>query len=316
MSVVLKKRGQQVLHSLINKPGYTLMRVFARFSSLRLLVPYLRGWISGTRVPSETSAQGLNTESTFFPDVDAEAVIAELETNGVAFGLKLPDEIVGAINRYAEHSICYADRDPAAGFHVNERAQAEEAMGKKVLVAQYFNTTSSCSEITRLSQDPVLIRIAQGFLRSTPTFVGANLWWTFPVDASKEDRDRHAHLFHRDVDDFRFFKFFFYLTDVDAGDGAHICVLGSQGRPPVRSLLDRWNIRRYSDEEVCQQFAPEQIVEICGKSGDGFAEDTWCIHKGQTPVKMPRLLLQLQFSLFDYGAMHDRRDDQLLQKLA
>lgn len=242
-----------------------------------------------------------------FPDINIDRIVEDLEESGVAFGLKLPTSLLSAINDYAEKSTCYADRNPRAGFKVNERDRAEEALGKKILVAQYFNTLSECKEIANLVRDPVLNQIAHNYLQSPPTFVGANLWWTFPVDASQEDRDRHAHLFHRDVDDFKFFKFFFYLTDVEASDGAHVCVMGSQGNPPTRHFLDRWNIRRYSDEEIEQQYSPEKIREICAQAGEGFAEDTWCIHKGQTPVRKPRLLLQLQFSLFDYGAMHDRR---------
>jgi hypothetical protein len=75
-------------------------------------------------------------------------------------------------------------------------------------------------------------------------------------------------LFHRDVDDFSFVKFFFYLTNVGASDGPHVCVLGSHRRAPVLSWRDRLTLRRYTDE------------------------DTTCVHKGTTPTGNPRLLLQ------------------------
>jgi hypothetical protein len=149
-----------------------------------------------------------------------------------------------------------------------------------------------------------------------PTFVGANLWWTFPVKALESDRERHAHLFHRDVDDFRFFKYFFYLTDVEPGEGAHVCVVASHREPPVFRRGDRWNIRRYSDEEIARHYPAARIVEICGPSGTGFAENTMCVHKGRTPVSRPRLLLQLQYALFDYGVVHDRRDASELQRVS
>jgi hypothetical protein len=291
------------------------MRAFGRFSTLRFLMPKLRGWVVPQNARGKFMPQDSVFEETMFPDTNIDEMVESLKKDGVAFGLKLPENVVSALKAHADKSICYADRNVAAGFNVSNREQAEEALGKKILVAQYFNTVSECNEIVQLARDPVLNRIAHSYLRSAPTFVGANLWWTFPVDALKEDRDRHAHLFHRDVDDFKFFKFFFYLTDVDAGDGTHICVMGSQGRPPTKHFLDRWNIRRYSDEEIEQEYAPNQIREICGQAGDGFAEDTWCIHKGRTPERMPRLLLQFQFALFDYGAMHDRREERLLHNL-
>jgi hypothetical protein len=166
-----------------------------------------------------------------------------------------------------------------------------------------------------LVTDPVLQWIAGRYLESMPKFVGANLWWTFPVVPLERDRDLHAHLFHRDVDDFRFFKFFFYLTPVEPGDGAHVCVLSSHVKPPRSEPGDPWNLRRYSDQEIAGTFAAENILEICGPAGTGFAENTLCIHKGLTPTDQPRLLLQLQFALFDYGVMHDRRDPTSLRMI-
>jgi hypothetical protein len=79
---------------------------------------------------------------------------------------------------------------------------------------------------------------------------------------------------------------------------------------------DRWNIRRYSDDEVARCFTPDQVAEICGPAGTGFAENTLCVHKGLTPTREPRLLLQLQYALFDYGVMHDRREASALQMVA
>lgn len=142
--------------------------------------------------------------------------------------------------------------------------------GKPILVAQYFNTSTDCPAVSRLLQDPFLELIATRYLGSLPTLVGTNLWWTFPVKASEADRSRHAHLFHRDVDDFRFFKIFFYITDVERGDGAHVCVVGSQAQPPIRKPGDRWNIRRYTDEEISSEHPANRVVEICAPAGTEF----------------------------------------------
>ena len=88
-----------------------------------------------------------------------------------------------------------------------------------------------------------------------------------------------------------------------------------QWRPPLLRRGDRWNLRRYSDAEVQGHYPPEQIVEVCGPAGTGFAENTLCVHKGMTPTRQPRLLLQLQYALFDYGAMHDRREPAALRMI-
>lgn len=293
-------------------PGYTLMRGVARFQAARAAVTAGRRALHAARLRRTLDACEAEIGRTAFGNLDRESFVKTLKNEGAAFGLRLPDDVVEAILGYAHQTPCYADRDATKGFALERRAQAERRLGKPILLAQYFNAAQDCPAIARLAQDPLLHWIAGRYLGSVPRLVGVNLWWTFPVNASEEDRDRHAHLFHRDVDDFRFFKFFFYLTDVEPGDGAHVCVLGSHQRPPARSFADRWLIRRYSDSEVRATYPAEAIHEICGPAGTGFAENTLCIHKGQTPVHAPRLLLQIQFALFDYGAMHDRREaDQL-----
>ena len=231
-------------------------------------------------------------------------------------GLKLPTSMVEEIRAFAERRTCYADRDVGHGFRLEQRNQAEKYLQKPILLAQYYNTAENCESIARLTNDPVLLAIAGRYLQSIPTLVGVNLWWTFAVNAREEDRDRHAHLFHRDMDDFRFFKFFFYLTDVQAGEGAHVCVESSHRSPPRMQLGDRWRIRRYSDAEVEHQYSAADILEICGPAGTGFAENTLCIHKGRTPISDNRLMFQLQFALFDYGNMHDRRPESSFASIA
>lgn len=308
-------RAQRVLKSFRSNPGYTLMRGVARFLTVRQLVAISRRAFTTKKKNEYLAACESRMAETQFPKIDRSSFVSELRRNGAAFGLKLPAQTVEAIHRYAENAPCYADRVPSQGFMHNRRSEADAALGKPILVAQYFNSTIACPDIGRLVADPVLQAIACEYLESAPTFVGANLWWTFPVNALEADREQHAHLFHRDVDDFRFFKFFFYLTDVVAGDGGHVCVIGSHHRPPQVRFGDRWNIRRYTDKEIGDQYSVNDIQEICGPAGTGFAENTLCVHKGRTPTTHPRLLLQLQFALFDYGAMHDRRNSAQLRQM-
>jgi hypothetical protein len=119
-------------------------------------------------------------------------------------------------------------------------------------------------------------------------------------------------MFHYDLDDFKFIKFFFYLTDVDAGSGPHVAVRTSHLRRRVARFGDRLKVRRYSDDEVIGLYGRDQIVSITGPAGMGFAEDTICIHKGQTPVSRERLILQFQYALNDWGNQHDERDESEL----
>lgn len=307
---------RSALRALQERPSYTLMRSVARFAAVR------RGVVGARRMAQAKALRRYledcesRMSSSIFSGLDLGKFVSELEVNGVALGLRLPQSMVDEISDFSSRNPCYADRDISRGFMLERRSQAEQELRKPILLAQYFNTEEQCSAIGQLMRDPVLQAVAGHYLKSVPTLVGVNLWWTFAVDALAEDRDRHAHLFHRDVDDFRFFKFFFYLTDVPPGEGAHICVESSHRDPPTIRASDRWLLRRYSDSEIEQKYSARKILEICGPSGTGFAENTLCIHKGRTPTSKNRLTLHLQFALFDYGVTHDRCDPSALSLIA
>lgn len=307
---------QTLSRGLKTQPRYTFMRALARFAAVRGAVAGARALWQQAEMRRYLAECEAAMGSSLFPGLDRTAFVRQLRANGVALGLTLPEDMVREIRTYADRTPSFADRMNDRGIHPGERERAEERLGKPILVAQYFNSGTGCAAIDRLARDPALRWIAASYLGSLPVFVGSNLWWTYPVDARPEDRDLHAHLFHRDVDDFRFFKFFFYLTDVQPGEGAHVLVRGSHRRPPAtRGAMDRWNIRRYGDDEIARTYAAEDVLEITGPAGTGFAENTLCVHKGRTPRTSARLLLQLQFALFDYGNMHDERDPAQLSFL-
>lgn len=307
---------KNILASLRTQPSYTLMRGVARFAAIRRLTSLTRSLLHRSKARNFIAECESRMGETLFPDLDRHDFVRRLKDDGVAFGLRLPDSLVKEIQEFADQENCYADRNPAHGYPLSKSADAEALLGKPILVAQYYNVVKDCPAVAGLLRDPVLQWIACQYLESAPTFVGANLWWTFPVNPLKEDKDRHAHLFHRDVDDFRFFKFFFYITDVGNGDGAHICVRASNHFPPKIRPGDRWNIRRYSDTEISNYYRQPDILEITGSAGTGFAEDTLCVHKGLTPTAKKRLLLQFQFALFDHGVMHDRCAVDMLSSIA
>jgi hypothetical protein len=292
------------------------MRSVARFAAVR------RGVVGARRVAQAKKLRRyledceLRMPTSMFCGLDLGKFVSDLEVNGVALGLHLPSSVLDEILDFSSRSPCYADREASRGFVLEQRLEAQRNLGKPILLAQYFNTEKQCHAVARLMRDPVLQAIAGRYLQSVPTLVGANLWWTFAVDALPEDRDRHAHLFHRDVDDFRFFKFFFYLTDVPPGEGAHVCVESSHRNPPEFRARDRWLLRRFSDSEIESKYSAGKILEICGPAGTGFAENTLCIHKGRTPTSKHRLTLHLQFALFDYGIAHDRCDASALSLIA
>jgi hypothetical protein len=309
------KKLPVIIDALQNNPSYTLMRGVARFETVRKLVTAAVGLANKKQLTRfRGQLEPLRNESPF-RDIDRSLFVKNLDRDGIAFGLDLPESLATEIRNWALAQPCYADRNSKHGFYLSDKEKSETYLGKPILLSQYFNTISLCAPIRRLSEDPVIIDIAASYLGAVPKFVGASLWWTFPVEASPEDRSKHAHVYHRDVDDFKFLKFFFYLTDVPKSEGAHICVAGSHTAPPSKRISDPWLLRRYEDDEICDIYDKDSIKEICGTAGTGFAENTLCVHKGSTPKNEPRLILQFQFALFDYGVMNDNCSPKELQIL-
>ena len=104
-------------------------------------------------------------------------------------------------------------------------------------------------------------------------------------------------LFHYDLDDYRALKFFFYLTDVDCLSGSHLCIAGSHKKRKLLHCISRCQ----SDKNIFNYYDSESIISISGQAGLGFAEDPFCFHRGSPPVNSPRLMIQLEFALNDYG---------------
>jgi hypothetical protein len=296
-----------ILKTLADNPSYALMRGVARFVPVRKGVTCLKSALGCGDAVRRESTLTAQLHTTMFPEVDQYAFLRELNRRGCAFGLKLPASIVEAVRLYAESTPVFAYRNEKYGFFPGERANAEATLGKEILLAQYYNSEVDCKAINDVALDPLINWIALKYLGSVPKYLGCNLWWTYPIKPSREDQLKHAHLFHRDVDDFKFIKFFFYITEVDVGDGGHWLVSGSHRKPPHLRFKDRFLLRRFDDVEVQRFYDRADILEVVGPAGTGFAEDTLCVHKAASPSRKPRLVFQLQFALFDFGVGSDIR---------
>lgn len=300
------------LKSIIEKPGYTLMRGPARFKFARNIVSKSKASIQHKNFLEHKKKLESNFQKSLFREIDLEKLLVDMELNGCAFGLKLPRIEVEEILKYSKENPSFAYRDEKLGFYIDNKSSLEKDLGQEIMLSQYFNVQKSCKSVEKIVNDPVINWIALNYLGVKPEFLGCNLWWTFPVEPNPNLQKKHAHFFHRDIDDFKFLKFFFYITEVTKDDGAHWVVKGSHQIAPIFKLKDYFLTRRYTDEEVANFYGEDNLIEVVGAAGDGFAEDTLCVHKGATPKKNPRLLLQLQFGLFRFVPEGDKRDNSSL----
>ena len=236
-----------------------------------------------------------------FPDVDIEQTVTSIEQNGYYLGIELPQSILQAIIEFAYSAPMCIDGDPQLKFLYAEKKQAEIKYNRKILVGNYLNTGFKCSAFRQLENDSKLRAIAREYLGKDPVLIRSSLGWCFIGEreayARKGDIGNPLVLFHYDLDDYRALKFFFYLTDVDSLSGSHRCVSGSHKK---RKLI-HYILRSQSDREIADYYGAENTIDICNRAGFGFAEDPFCFHRGSPPVNSPRLMIQLEFALNDYG---------------
>lgn len=229
-----------------------------------------------------------------FDSATIRETVQQVVDDGATAGLKLPAHVVKHVYEYAKASPVFADREPQYGFYLHQLEQAKQALGKDILLAQYFNILDD-EIINNLACDPYLQMIAANYLQCKPKLMGANLWWTFPSSPSTEDKNKHAHVFHYDLDDVKFIKFFFYITDVDQNAGPHVFVKESSKKIKYKNSLVK--SIRFTDSDIEKWYGNENIITVTGPAGSTLIEDTITIHKGTTPKSTPRLLLQFEFGI-------------------
>jgi uncharacterized protein YcgL (UPF0745 family) len=288
---------------LTKNPRWLLMRKTARFKIIRSLVRYF----FRERVKSYFT---INTSNSYFADIDVHKVINNLQNQGLYLGINLPESVVQEIVEFAEATPCYGNRQLEFGFFYHQKEYIETQLGKRFVVANYFNTALLCPAIKNLQNDPKLLAIAARYLNAQPVHLGNDMWWSFAGDLKYHQKSKAAQLFHYDLDDYHFLKFFFYLTDVDEQSGSHVCVCGSHNNKKMSHL---WQRNGEREQDIIDYYGLKSLVSICGKAGFGFAEDPLCFHKGITPTHRDRLILQIEFATTDYRMQNDFQEADLLK---
>lgn len=228
---------------------------------------------------------------------DISKIVSDIRSDGACKSPKLPKKYLDYFVNFTKENPCFIDRDPGKGFFIKNLDYVKELLGKEVVLAQYFNVNEDAMA-KELSEDPFIQSVACKYLKSTPKLMSVNMWWTFPSNPTEEEKSKHAHVFHYDLDDVKFVKFFYYLTDVDETSGPHVYVKSSNEVIKYKNSFVK--SKRFADEEIESLYGIENIVTVTGEKGTGLIEDTITLHKGITPKLKPRLMLQLEYAINRY----------------
>lgn len=150
-----------------------------------------------------------------------------------------------------------------------------------------LETVLDCPGLLSVINSPAILKLAEEYLGCRPTISSVGVRWSFPNSASTIETQQ----FHRDLDDWRFFKLFIYLCDVDQNSGPHTYVKTTHLAP--HGLKSKF----YDLGELKAQFGRDRVWTVTGPRGTTFVADTQGIHRGDIPMDRARLILQVQYSL-------------------
>lgn len=278
-------------------PLFVVLSTAGRFQAARRVALRIYRYWNPVRIGKQTTAVSL------LAFLDPAEAARTLERDGICPGLRLEEKAQAELLESFLEMPCYGEGRLEFPFYYSERKQAERRYGRSFLLGHYYRFAKPGDAADRLARDPLLLQIARGYFGTEPVFVGMRAWWSFAGPASRSAQLAAGQGFHYDLDDYRSMSVFLYLTDVDDSSGPHICFRGSHRSKKLSHVLSP--LRRRSDEELLRTYGSDAMIRLCGPAGVGFAEDTFCFHKGLHPETNDRLTLQLRFAIRDYGRASD-----------
>ena len=283
---------------LTQEPRVFLMRKLARFEIVRDWVAMLFNRSTKPREISQEKASVLG-------NLDVNAIAATIETDSCYQGFQLPQDVVRELLKFANSSVGYINRDMNRPWRCKGTEKVGVDLPENTRVCSYMSNIEKCSTVKKLEKDPGILAIAAKFLGAEAVHMGSEISWSFPVAGNVTQQREAAQVFHYDLDDYRFIKFFFYLTDVDMSSGPHAYIRGTHNGKKLKHQLIGTRCASISDENILECYGVQNVVDICGKAGFGFVENPLCFHKGTEPTAKPRLMLQIEYAINDYGNIHE-----------
>lgn len=230
---------------------------------------------------------------------DVSTAVEHLKENGYSIlQQRLPEDVISKLTKIATESICTVTdgtHSKKAHFSIDATDGTRFDLNESDLLRHEI--------VIQLANDPLFLKIAQGYLGSTPVNDMITMWWNKP--GKNVDLSKIAQLYHFDMDRTRWLKFFFYLTDVSMSTGPHSFI--------KKSHVDKKYSHdgRLTDEDVYAAYGKANEIIFTGPRGLILAEDTLGLHKGFKLESGYRLLFQLEYAtnLFGQNYLRISQDD-------
>lgn len=275
----------------MNKYKQRLFREAMKFKALRASL--IGGYNMFTKNPFLESYG----KSSNFASLDVDTAVTQLKAAALSNTFQLNEAALNAVIEDCKNELVY----PLLRF---DGSQIKDAAGQlidwnnpipfqKDCIWFAYRNLAQWDSVRKITYDPKILEIAKKYLGNNAIVRNQSIWWSFPAKGLEDENfDSPRYWYHYDIDDFKFLKIFIYLNDVDSETGPHIVVKNTHKSKPWKYKLNR----SINNNKINGFFEDKEIIELTGKKGTSFLEDTFTYHNG-TPPKKPRLVLQVEYSL-------------------
>ena len=231
-------------------------------------------------------------------DYDILKTVEDLDEKGHTQLFSLDNELINKITNIALNSNSFDKKkithvDKLENLKIRDSEKIDDYVNRlKMLDLSRLTSTINLkkdSDLTELLFSEEILRIAQNYLNTKTISVNATFFISNPLVISETEKYKNAQYFHWDNDFTKFFKLYIYLNDVDEDTGPHIFVPKTHKKKNSSHKL----CRLYSDKNIIESY--EKIKKFTGKKGSAFFVDGYGLHKGETPKKNYRLMLNVHY---------------------
>ena len=243
--------------------------------------------------------KNFSDNSIFSDEIDLVETVEDLDLYGYSKTNKLKDNL---INDILIESINYDNFDlkklkPNISINnltINKNESLDNYINRLNLLGvsrltKTINLNNKNSSLNKVILSDEIINIARSYLNTNELSINATFFISNSLKISEEEKYQNAQYFHWDNDFTKFFKLYIYLNDVNIENGPHIFIPKTHKSKKKENKL----CRLFSDENINRNYTDKKI--FLGEKGTLFLVDSYGIHKGLTPQKNYRLMLNIHF---------------------
>jgi hypothetical protein len=182
------------------------------------------------------------------------------------------------------------DKNLVENYVNKKKINAKGKHTYKIFCTELFNKT----DLINFGKDDFLLKKIESYFGFEPHLQHISAWIDIPNDEYYED-PISTQLFHRDSDDLKLIKTFFYLTDVKKENGPFEFIKGSHKCPYF--IIKNNNESNYNDL-VFKKFGADNLVSFQAPKNTLIMADTNGYHRGRKLKKDLRVLITCMYTSF------------------